>query len=505
MKISTLGLVASVSLVGCMAVEDPDAGARLRIAHLAPDAPAVDICIAHHGSSSFRGPLLATAGAASGLAYGDVSTYLDVDAVQYDVRVVAPGAASCDQAVGGLADITNLPVLARGTSATIAAIGRLDGATGQPFRLAAFVDDEDVTFGKAKLRVIHAAPGTAGVSVGFGGGVVFSPFIDNVQFGSTTQANNGYFEIAPVEGGEITARDIVSGQDAISIKPVIVPAGAIVTAFAIGTAGNALAPLDALVCVDNANDDGPLASCTRAGGPPERARLRVAHLSPDAPIVDVCIAPAGTSAWTGPVLRALGANGLAYAQVSAYVSVPVATYDIRVIGATATGCAAGIVPDTKNVTTSAGLAATVAAIGVVDPQGPAAQNPPFRLEVLADDTTPIANKTKLRFFHASPGTPAVDVGLGIAHAFTRVFANVPFGQTGGFTSTDPFSNAITARLADALTDSLVVPGVTAASGSIYSAYAIGGKTGATTNPLRVLLCADSAPATGFFTSCTVAP
>ncbi len=86
-----------------------------------------------------------------------------------------------------------------------------------------------------------------------------------------------------------------------------------------------------------------------------------------------------------------------------------------------------------------------------------------------------------------------------------MFANVPFGQTGGFTSTDPFSNAITARLADALTDSLVVPGVTAASGSIYSAYAIGGKTGATTNPLRVLLCADSAPATGFFTSCTVAP
>ena len=36
-----------------------------------------------------------------------------------------------------------------------------------------------------------------------------------------------------------------------------------------------------------------------------------------------------------------------------------------------------------------------------------------------------------------------------------------------------------ARLADALTDSLVVPGVTAASGSIYSAYAIGGKTGYT--------------------------
>ncbi len=506
MKISSLGLIASVSLVGCMD-EGATSTARLRIAHLSPDAPAVDVCIAPHGTGAFSGPLLATAGAASGLSYGNVTKYLDVDAIQYDVRIVAPGSANCDQAVGGLADITDLPVLPDGASATVAAIGRLDASTSQPFRLAAFIDDAEVTFGKAKLRVIHAAPGTAGVAVGFGGGVVFDPFIDNVQFGSTTQANNGYFEIAPVASGEITARDIVSGADAISIKPVMVPAGAIVTAFAIGTAGNALSPLDVLLCIDNADPNGLLATCKKAGSAPERARLRIAHLSPDAPIVDVCLAPAGTTEWKGPLLRELGATGLAYSQVTTYVSVPVAAYDIRVIGATSTGCGVGAVPDTKNVATSAGLTATVAAIGVLDPQGAAAQNPNFRLEIIPDDTTPVAGKTKLRFFHASPGTPAVDVGLGTAHLFQRVFANVQFGTTGagGFLMTDPFSNSVTARLANATTDALVVPGVTAASGTIYSAYAIGGKTGATTNPLRVLLCADSAPANGLLTNCTAAP
>jgi hypothetical protein len=507
MKNLSLGLVASVSLLGCATEDGPTSTARLRIAHLSPDAPAVDVCIAPHGTTDFTGPVLAGAGAASGLAYGNVTKYLDVEAIQYDVRIVAPGAANCDQAVGGLADITDLPVLPEGASATISAIGRLDASTSQPFRLAAFIDDTEVTFGKAKLRVIHAAPGTAGVAVGFGGGVVFDPFIDNVQFGSTTQANNGYFEVSPIADGEITARDIVSGQDAISIKPVMVPAGAIVTAFAIGTAGNALSPLDVLLCIDNADANGLLSNCKKAGSAPERARLRIAHLSPDAPIVDVCLAAAGTTAWKGPILRELGATGLAYSQITTYVSFPVAAYDVRVISATSTGCEVGAVPDTKNVATSAGLTATVAAIGVVDPQGAAAQNPTFRLEILPDDTTTLAGKTKLRFFHASPGTPAVDVGLGVAHAFQRVFANVQFGQTGnnGFVTTDPFTNSITARLANATTDALVVPGVSSGSGTIYSAYAIGGKSGATNNPLRVLLCADSAPANGLLTQCTAAP
>ena len=97
MKNFSLGLVASVSLLGCTTEDGTTSTARLRIAHLSPDAPAVDVCIAPHGTTDFAGPVLAGAGAASGLSYGNVTKYLDVEAIQYDVRVVAPGAANCDQ------------------------------------------------------------------------------------------------------------------------------------------------------------------------------------------------------------------------------------------------------------------------------------------------------------------------------------------------------------------------------------------------------------------------
>ncbi|HEY4178262.1 MAG TPA: DUF4397 domain-containing protein [Kofleriaceae bacterium] len=513
MKTTTLAalLSASLSLTACTSSNDgPSGTARLRIAHLSPDAPAVDACIAPAGSGEWQGPLLASNGAATGLSYGNLTKYLDVPAEQYDVRIVAPGSANCDTALGGLADITDLPVLKDGDSATISAIGRLDNKTSQPFRLTTFLDDADVTFGKAKLRVIHAAPGTAGVSVGFGGGVTYSPFIDNVQFGSTTQANNGYFEVDPISGAEITARDIVSQRDAISIKPVNLPAGAIATAFAIGTAGDATSPLDVLLCVDSAAPQGLLSDCKKVGSAPERAHIRIAHLSPDAPKVDVCLAPAGSGQWGKPLLRTLGGTGLSYSQVTTYVDLPVASYDVRVITATSTGCEAGAVPDTNGVAVTAGLYATVAATGDLDNSGAAASDPSFALKVIVDDATRDSSKLKLRFFHASPGTPAVDIGINQGIHFVRLFAGVAFGNTGSVSGSSYYSGAgvtapVTARIANAQSDALSTAAVAFANNEIYSAFAIGGKTGQAANPLKVLLCTDTAPANGLLSSCVVAP
>jgi len=134
--------------------------------------------------------------------------------------------------------------------------------------------------------------------------------------------------------------------------------------------------------------------------------------------------------------------------------------------------------------------------------------------MFVDELTVNANRTKLRFFHASPGTPAVDVGLGAAHGFVRVFANVSFGETApsngtslsnnGFVETTPVTSAVSARLAGALTDALTIPSVTLAPNSVATAIAIGGKTGTHSNPLQVLLCGDTAPANGLLSACTVA-
>jgi hypothetical protein len=101
-------LVACLLATSCGAVTDspPTTTARLRVAHVSPGAPAVDFCLARHGTTRFTGPILARAGRAAGLSYATVTRYFDVDAARYDVRLVAPGAASCAQPLAGLDDFT---------------------------------------------------------------------------------------------------------------------------------------------------------------------------------------------------------------------------------------------------------------------------------------------------------------------------------------------------------------------------------------------------------------
>jgi hypothetical protein len=508
---SSLGLIVSVIAgMGCMAKEDGGTTARVRVAHLSPGAPAVDFCLAPAGSGEFAGPVLAGAGAADGLAYGNVTKYLDVEAMQYDVRLVAPGSKDCATSLGGLPDITDLPELPAGASATIAAEGHVVGTV--PFAVRAYIDDATVAFGKIKLRFIHASPGTPNVDIGLGGGVAFTPVFQNVAYAGTP----GYLETGPIQHGELSARLTGTAADVISVKPARLEAGTIATAFAIGDAVNPHAPLDVLLCSDNGGPIGLLSDCKHVGGAPERARVRIAHLSPDAPAVDICIAEAGSGNFGEPLLRSLGApTGLWYSQVTTYVEIPARAYDVRIILATATGCGAGAVPDTTNIMLQPNLTATIAAIGVLDRTGAAANDPAFRLQVLVDEPTVSSGRTKLRFFHASPGTPAVDVGLGYAHLFQRVFANVSFGQTApgngaamspnGFVETAPVTSAVSARLANALTDALTIPSVNLATDQVATAIAIGGKTGTTQNPLRVLVCLDNAPPKALLSTCIVTP
>jgi len=153
----TLGLVALV--LGCEAQASSGSGeAQLRVAHLSPDAPAVDFCVAEHGTKDFTGPVLASNGAAAGLSYANVTKYIALPAAQYDVRLVAPGSSSCATPLGGLADFTNLPTLPSGANVTLAAEGLATLGATASFTLQAYVDDTSVDAGKAKLRFIHASP-----------------------------------------------------------------------------------------------------------------------------------------------------------------------------------------------------------------------------------------------------------------------------------------------------------------------------------------------------------
>jgi hypothetical protein len=121
--------------------------------------------------------------------------------------------------------------------------------------------------------------------------------------------------------------------------------------------------------------------------------------------------------------------------------------------------------------------------------------------------------TRLRFVHASPGTPPVDVGTGTGVGFQRLFAGVAFGKVAvhppledGYLQTSPLAAAtLTARLAGSTTDALSIAHVSFDAGAIATVFAIGGKTAQTTNPLRLLVCRDSQSVTGLLASCAIAP
>jgi hypothetical protein len=507
MKIRTIGLGLTLSMFGCGANDGAPTSARVRVAHLSPDAPPVDVCLAPAGTGKFAGPVLG-----GGIAYGHVTQYLDVDPGAYDVRLVAPGAADCTTALGNLPDITDLPELRDGSSTTIAAIGTL-----AQLELRAYADADSVDADSAKLRFIHASPGTPNVDVGLGGGVAFTPVFANVAFGGAQAHDDGYVTTGPLADAELSARATGSTTDVLSIKPAKLAPGTIATAFAIGQIGNASAPLQVLVCADNAEPAGGLddkeTPCALTGAAPERAHVRVAHLSPDAPAVDICITTAGGE-FGQPLLASLGARvGLAYPQVTQYVDLPLASYDVRVILATETTCANPAVPDTKGVTLAQAVNATVAAIGDVDVSGAAIADPRFRLAVFTDSLDVAPDKAKLRFLHVSPGTPAVDVGIYQSHGFVKLFGNVDFGHFAvhggidpiGYLEADPLTAPVAARLAGGSSDALLIPSVTLAGGTVSTAFAIGNKTGQGTNPLRVLLCADGAATTTLLASCVQAP
>lgn len=258
-------LAAAAALVLACGDDDSDAPAqmKLRVAHLSPDAPAVDVCLSPAGTGRFGAPVIEQAGGEAGLAYGQVTRYLDVDAGGYDVRIVSGDATDCATPI--VPDTTGV-TLEAGRTITVAATGLAAPGAGQPgFALVAFVDETQVAAGKAKVRFVHASPGTPAVDVGAGSGASFAPLFTAVAFASTDAdlAPGGYLETAPLTDATVSARATGTDADALVLPDVTLPAGAIVTVFATGLLGGA-PPLAALVCADDVAATTLLSTCAFA-------------------------------------------------------------------------------------------------------------------------------------------------------------------------------------------------------------------------------------------------
>jgi len=195
-----------------------------------------------------------------------------------------------------------------------------------------------------------------------------------------------------------------------------------------------------------------LISAALLAATPALAGIRVIHASPDAPNVDVYV-----NAVPGPGVSPAISN-LAFTQGTPYIGLPTGSYDFRVTPAGATP----VVLDVLGFNLNQNNDYTVAAINFVS-----------SIEALAlvdDNTTDPAN-ARIRFVHASPDAPNVDIR--VAGGGPVLFSNVAFRGNGGYISVPGGSYDLEVTVAGTSTVALSLPGVSVSNGAVYSVFAMG--------------------------------
>jgi len=176
-------------------------------------------------------------------------------------------------------------------------------------------------------------------------------------------------------------------------------------------------------------------------------RVRVVHASPDAPAVDV---------W---VDGAVAFEGAPFKGITSYATLSEGMHNFQVVPAGAT----------EPVVIEADLDLqmdqdyTIVAVGQLENIEPL---------VLADNNAlPEAGKAHVRFVHASPNAPEVDIA--VADGGPVLFANIEFKESGDYLPVDAGTYDLEARLAGTNDVALSVPGVALEDGKVYTIFAMG--------------------------------
>lgn len=222
---------------------------KLRLIHLSPNAPAVDVIATPAGASE-------SAKVFEDIAFGDASKYAVVNSGEWDFDVNAAGTLTPALELNGV-------TLNEGEVVTVFAIGLVNGRPA----LSALTS-VDATATPSPLRVLHASPDAPAVDVYLNG----TRQLRNVSY--KTISNN-----IDVLAGENRIQIVPAGKT-LEEGPVVIDTVLNVEkgkVYAVAAAGM-LAKIKAVVAVD-------------AGMQPQegRGQVRVWHLSPDAPAVDVVL------------------------------------------------------------------------------------------------------------------------------------------------------------------------------------------------------------------------
>ncbi len=187
-----------------------------------------------------------------------------------------------------------------------------------------------------------------------------------------------------------------------------------------------------------------------------QAGVRVIHASPNTSPVDVYVneLPDGTPA----------IGGLQFTQATGYVPLSTGNYDFRVTLAGQNGVALSA----TGVQIEGNVDYTVAAIGFTATIAP--------LLLVDNNSAPAAGKAKVRFVHAAPDVPQVDIGINSngSNAGT-LFATTTFGNAAdeGYIEVDAGTYNLGVFLSSNGGLALPVNGVNLVAGQVYSVFALG--------------------------------
>ena len=176
-----------------------------------------------------------------------------------------------------------------------------------------------------------------------------------------------------------------------------------------------------------------------------QARVRVVHASPDAPAVDVLVND-GVAFSNAP-----------FKGITDYAALDTGTYNVKVVP---TGATMPVVIEADLDLEAKDY--TVVAVGLLENIEP--------LVLVDNNSTPEAGKAHVRFVHASPDAPAVDIAV---QGGPVLFSNIAFKEIGDYMPVDAGTYDLEVRLAGTETVALAVPGLALADGTVYTVFAMG--------------------------------
>ena len=180
-------------------------------------------------------------------------------------------------------------------------------------------------------------------------------------------------------------------------------------------------------------------------------RVRAVHASPDAPAVDV---------W---VDGAVAFENAPFKGVTPYAELTAGFHNFQIVP---TGATEPVVIE-ADLDLQGNTDYTIVALNELASIEP--------LVLVDNNALPAEGKAHVRFIHASPDAPAVDIAV---TGGPVLFGGIPFKGVGDYLPVDAGTYDLEARVSGTETVALSLPGITLEEGTVYTVYAMGYAGGA---------------------------